>query len=46
MPRDAEVALARSAAPPFIAGRATVKVLTATGFPRSPGRVTTASSAW
>ena len=32
MPRDAEVALARSAAPPSIADHATVKVLTKTGF--------------
>ena len=32
MPRDAEVALARSAAPPIIADRATVKVLTASGY--------------
>ena len=32
MPRDAEVALARSAAPPVIADRATVKVLTASGY--------------
>jgi hypothetical protein len=32
MPRDAEIALARSAAPPMIADRATVKVLTASGY--------------
>jgi len=32
MPRDAEIALARSAAPPVIAERASVKVLTRTGF--------------
>jgi hypothetical protein len=32
MPRDAEIALARSAAPPSIADRATVKVLTRTGY--------------
>jgi len=32
MPRDAEIALARSAAPPAIADRATVKVLTKAGF--------------
>ena len=32
MPRDAEVALARTAAPPAVSDRATVKVLTATGF--------------
>lgn len=32
MPHDAEVALARSAAPPSIADHATVKVLTKTGF--------------
>ncbi len=32
MPRDAEVALARSAAPASIADRATVKVLTASGY--------------
>jgi len=32
MPRDAEIALARSAAPPSIADHATVKVLTKTGF--------------
>jgi hypothetical protein len=32
MPRDAEVALARSAAPPNISGRATIKILTETGF--------------
>jgi hypothetical protein len=32
MPRDAEIALARSAAPPVIADRASVKVLTKTGF--------------
>ena len=32
MPRDAEVALARSAAPPSIADHATVKVLTKSGF--------------
>ena len=32
MPRGAEIALARSAAPPLIADRASVKVLTASGF--------------
>jgi len=32
MPRDAEVALARSAAPPSVADHATVKVLTKNGF--------------
>jgi hypothetical protein len=32
MPRDAEIALARSAAPPVIADRASVKVLTKTGY--------------
>ena len=32
MPRDAEIALARSAAPPNISGRATIKVLTTSGF--------------
>jgi hypothetical protein len=32
MPRDAEVALARSAAPPSVSDRATVKVLTASGY--------------
>ena len=32
MPRDAEVALARSAAPPIISDRATVKVLTTSGY--------------
>jgi hypothetical protein len=32
MPRDAEVAMARSAAPPSIADRATVKVLTKAGY--------------
>ena len=32
MPRDAEIALARSAAPPIVADRATVKVLTASGY--------------
>jgi hypothetical protein len=32
MPGDAETALARSAAPPHIAGRATIKVLTASGY--------------
>ena len=32
MPREAEIALARSAAPPGVSERATVKVLTATGF--------------
>jgi hypothetical protein len=32
MPRDAEVALARSAAPENISGRATIKVLTASGY--------------
>jgi hypothetical protein len=32
MPRDAEIALARSAAPAAIADRATVKVLTAAGY--------------
>jgi hypothetical protein len=32
MPRDAEIRLARSAAPPSLADRATVKVLTKTGF--------------
>lgn len=31
LPRDAEIALARSAAPPNISGRATIKVLTASG---------------
>jgi len=32
MPRDAEIALAKSAAPDNISGRATIKVLTASGF--------------
>jgi hypothetical protein len=32
MPRDAEIALARSAAPAVLSGRATVKVLTRTGY--------------
>jgi hypothetical protein len=32
MPRDAEIALARSAAPPVVSDRATVKVLTASGY--------------
>jgi hypothetical protein len=32
MPRDAEIALARSAAPPAVSDRATVKVLTASGY--------------
>jgi hypothetical protein len=32
MPRDAEIALARSAALPEISGRATIKVLTTSGF--------------
>jgi hypothetical protein len=32
MPREAEIALARSAAQPGISGRATIKVLTASGF--------------
>ena len=32
MPRDAEIALARTAAPPNVADRATVKVLTTSGF--------------
>jgi hypothetical protein len=32
MARDAEVALARTAAPPSISGRATIKVLTETGY--------------
>ena len=32
MPREAEIALARSAAQPNISGRATIKVLTASGF--------------
>jgi hypothetical protein len=32
MPREAEIALARSAAPPAVSDRATIKVLTATGF--------------
>jgi hypothetical protein len=32
MPRDAEIALARSAAPASISNHATIKVLTATGF--------------
>ena len=32
MPRDAEIALARSAAPPALADHASVKVLTKTGF--------------
>lgn len=32
MPREAEIAMARSAAPPAISGRATVKVLTTTGY--------------
>ena len=32
MPRDAELALARTAAPPSIADRATIKVLTPAGF--------------
>jgi hypothetical protein len=32
MPKDAEVALARSAAPASISGRATIRILTASGF--------------
>ena len=32
MPRDAEIALARTAAPANVSGRATVKVLTTSGF--------------
>ena len=32
MPRDAEIALARTAAPASISARATIKVLTKTGF--------------
>src|SRR5262249_61709648 len=32
MPRDAEMALARSAAPATISGRATIKVLTPAGY--------------
>jgi hypothetical protein len=32
MPRDAEIALARSAAPPGVSDRATVKILTKSGF--------------
>jgi hypothetical protein len=32
MPRDAEIALAKSAAPANISGRATIKVLTASGY--------------
>ena len=32
MPQDAEIALAKSAAPDNISGKATIKVLTATGF--------------
>jgi hypothetical protein len=32
MPRDAEIALAKSAAPPSISDRATIKVLTKSGF--------------
>ena len=32
MPRDAEIALAKSAAPDNISGKATIKVLTASGF--------------
>ena len=32
MPRDAEIALARTAAPPNISDRATIKTLTAAGF--------------
>src|SRR5207245_10387007 len=32
MPRDAEIALARSAAPANISGRATIKVLTKSGY--------------
>src|SRR5262249_29516946 len=32
MPRDSEIALARSAAAPNISGRATIKVLTTTGY--------------
>jgi len=32
MPQDAEIALARSAAPPNVSGRATIKVLTASGY--------------
>ncbi|MGH2615962.1 MAG: hypothetical protein ACRDJC_12030 [Thermomicrobiales bacterium] len=32
MPQDAEIALARSAAPPSISDRATIKVLTVSGF--------------
>ena len=32
MPRDAEIAMARSAAPPSVADRATVKVLTKAGY--------------
>src|SRR5215831_19816505 len=32
MPRDAEIALAKSAAPANVSGRATIKVLTASGY--------------
>ena len=32
MPRDAEIALARSAGPANVSGRATIKVLSNTGF--------------
>jgi len=32
MPREAEIALSRSAAPPIVSDRATVKVLTASGY--------------
>src|SRR5262249_5720682 len=32
MPRDAEIALARSAAPPNVSGRATIKLLTESGY--------------
>ena len=32
MPRDAEIALARSAAPPDVSGRATIKILTESGY--------------
>jgi hypothetical protein len=45
MSRDAEIALARTAAPANISDRATIKVLTKSGT-RSVAKATTASCVW
>ena len=45
MPRDAEISLARSAAPKSISGDAEILILTPSGY-QTAVRVQTASSAW